>query len=73
MWESAQKDVDENESPIAFYSHELRWAHLNYTVTENECLAAVKAVCVYRTLTHHTHHRIKNVISKQNIGRGNIS
>ncbi|XP_043069923.1 uncharacterized protein [Drosophila bipectinata] len=43
-----QKDDDKAERPIAYFSAKLRGAQLNYSVTEIECLAAVKAVERFR-------------------------
>lgn len=43
-----QKDEEENERPIAFFSQKLNAAQKNYSVTEKECLAAVLAVKRFR-------------------------
>jgi len=43
-----QKDVEGSDRPIAFFSAKLRGAQLNYSVTEKECLAALKAMERFR-------------------------
>lgn len=43
-----QRDDEGADRPIAFFSAKLRGAQLNYSVTEKECLAAVKAVERFR-------------------------
>jgi len=43
-----QRDDEDSDRPIAFFSAKLRGAQLNYSVTEKECLAAVKAVERFR-------------------------
>lgn len=43
-----QKDSENNEKPIAFFSMKLNAAQRNYSVTEKECLAAVLAVKRFR-------------------------
>lgn len=43
-----QKDDQDNEQPIYYYSSKLTTAEKNYSVTERECLAIVKAVKKFR-------------------------
>lgn len=43
-----QKDLEENEKPIAFMSQKLNAAQRNYTVTELECLAAIISIKKFR-------------------------
>lgn len=43
-----QKDEEDNDRPIAFFSQKLNSAQQNYTTTEKECLAAVLAVKKFR-------------------------
>lgn len=43
-----QIDKDGNENPICFYSAKLTTSEKNYSVTERECLAVVKAVKRFR-------------------------
>lgn len=43
-----QKDDQENEQPIYYFSSKLTTAEKNYSVTERECLAVVKAVKKFR-------------------------
>ncbi|XP_065365428.1 uncharacterized protein LOC135958451 [Calliphora vicina] len=44
----AQRNDDNDELPIAFMSHKLTSAQKNYSVSEQECLAAVMAVKKFR-------------------------
>lgn len=43
-----QKDSEEKEQPICYYSSKLTKAEKNYSVTERECLAVIKATKRFR-------------------------
>ena len=43
-----QKDSEDQEHPIYYFSQKLNAAQCNYTVTEKECLAAVSAIQKFR-------------------------
>ena len=43
-----QKDSEDHEHPIYYFSQKLNAAQCNYTVTEKECLAAVSAIQKFR-------------------------
>lgn len=44
----AQEDTEGVERPIAFYSYKLNQAQKNYSITELECLAALKCIEKFR-------------------------
>lgn len=53
-----QKDDDNTERPIYFYSHKLNKAQCNYSVTERECLAAVLSIEQFRPYIEGYHFHV---------------
>lgn len=43
-----QKDIDEGEHPIEYFSKKLNTAQKNYSTTEKECLAVISAIKKFR-------------------------
>lgn len=53
-----QMDQDEKEKPIYFYSSKLTTSEKNYSVTERECLAVIKAIKKFRPYIEGYHFEI---------------
>ncbi|KAF5013432.1 hypothetical protein FDECE_563, partial [Fusarium decemcellulare] len=62
-----QRDEDEKLHPIAFYSHKLHGAELNYPIYDKEFLAIVNCFKEFRHYLRGSNHQIKVYTDHQNI------